>query len=388
MLTEDELALLDAIRETGSLSRAAARLGKAPSTISHAARQLETRFDALLFDRRRYRLQLTPAGHLLAEEAARLMLDVARMTQRVRQIASGWEDRLWIVADEILEFETVLPVIRAFDALDSGVTLRFTHEVLSGTWEALRDGRADLIVGATNEPPAIPGLRWFELGVMEWVFAVAPRHPLASADGPLRREQISAHRARWWWRIRRALRPDARMGCSAASRRWRCRACAPRCSRSVRAGRGWLPRQRVAHSLKRGELVEKTTVDPREPNVLYVAWRGDHEGRALNGGSSSCGSRACSKRLVQGIDLFGCEPAQRPGATPAPGTRVRTPCASRRRASRGACPTWRGAARLSGPATRAARRRACRPGTAGNRFWAASFGGLERDEVLRSLRRA
>lgn len=41
MLSEDELALLDAIRETGSLSRAAARLGKAPSTVSHAARQLE-----------------------------------------------------------------------------------------------------------------------------------------------------------------------------------------------------------------------------------------------------------------------------------------------------------------------------------------------------------
>ena len=32
MLSEDELALLDAIRATGSLSRAAARLGKAPST--------------------------------------------------------------------------------------------------------------------------------------------------------------------------------------------------------------------------------------------------------------------------------------------------------------------------------------------------------------------
>ncbi|HEY1036850.1 MAG TPA: LysR family transcriptional regulator, partial [Pseudoxanthomonas sp.] len=71
MLSADELALLEAIRESGSLSRAAARLGKAPSTVSHAARQLEARFDALLFDRRRYRLQLTPAGHLLAQEAAR-----------------------------------------------------------------------------------------------------------------------------------------------------------------------------------------------------------------------------------------------------------------------------------------------------------------------------
>src|SRR5215469_18726976 len=105
MLSNEELALLEAIRESGSLSRAVARLGKAPSTVSHAARQLEARFDALLFDRRRYRLQPTPAGHLLAEEAGRLMQDVARMTQRVRQVANGWEDRLWIVTDEILEFE-------------------------------------------------------------------------------------------------------------------------------------------------------------------------------------------------------------------------------------------------------------------------------------------
>jgi hypothetical protein len=55
MLSTEDLALLEAIRETGSLSRAAAHLGKAPSTVSYAARQLEERFDALLFDRRRYR---------------------------------------------------------------------------------------------------------------------------------------------------------------------------------------------------------------------------------------------------------------------------------------------------------------------------------------------
>ena len=161
------------IRSTGSLSRAAAQLGKAPSTISHAARQLETRFDALLFDRRRYRLQLTAAGELLTNEAARLIQDVARLNQRVKQVASGWEDRLHIVTDEVLEFETLLPVIRAFDALQSGVRLRLTHEVLGGTWEALREGRADLVVGATNEPPAMPKLRW-------WIIWHATRPPAAS----------------------------------------------------------------------------------------------------------------------------------------------------------------------------------------------------------------
>src|SRR6476661_8666483 len=106
MLSDQELALLEAIRDSGSLSRAAARLGKAPSTVSYAARQLEERFDALLFDRRRYRLQLT-AG------AARMAQDAAQLSRRVKQVANGWEDRLWLVTDELLEFETLLPVIEA-----------------------------------------------------------------------------------------------------------------------------------------------------------------------------------------------------------------------------------------------------------------------------------
>ncbi|MDE1184534.1 LysR family transcriptional regulator [Paraburkholderia sp.] len=304
MLSEDELGLLEAIRDSGSLSRAAARLGKAPSTVSHAARQLETRFDALLFDRRRYRLQLTPAGQLLADEAARLMQDVARMTQRVRQIASGWEDRLWIVTDEILEFDTLMPVVRAFDGLQSGVKLRITTEVLGGTWEALRDGRADLIVGATNEPPAIPGLRWFELGVMEWAFAVSPRHPLAAEKGPLRRERIAAHRAVVVADSARttAARAYGLVGGqpSLAVPGMRAKIAAQREGLGV----GWVPRHRVASLLKRGELVEKPTADPREPNVLYVGWRGDQEGRALQWWLDQLRQPRLAKRLVQGLDLF------------------------------------------------------------------------------------
>ncbi|KWB43872.1 LysR family transcriptional regulator [Burkholderia ubonensis] len=303
MLSEEEFALLDAIRATGSLSRAAARLGKAPSTVSHAARQLEARFDALLFDRRRYRLQLTPAGQLLADEAARLMLDVARLTQRVRQIASGWEDRLWIVSDELLEFESMMPVVRAFDALESGVSLRFTHEVLGGTWEALRDGRADLIVGATNEPPAIPGLKWFELGALDWVFAVSPRHPLAAARDPLTRDAIGAHRAV-------VVADSSRL---AAGRAYgllggQTVLAVPSMRTKILAQRdglgvGWVPRRRAAALLARGELVEMPTAEPREPNVLYVAWRGDREGRALQWWLEQLRAPRLAQRLLDGIDV-------------------------------------------------------------------------------------
>jgi len=304
MLSEEELALLEAIRRSGSLTRAAASLGKAPSTISHAARQLEARFDALLFDRRRYRLQLTPAGQLLADGAARVMEDVSRLTRRVRQVASGWEDRLWIVTDELLEFDTLLPLVRDFDALQSGVSLRITHEVLSGTWEALSDGRADLVIGATNEPLAAPGLHWFELGVMEWVFAVSARHPLAKAREPLEREAIAAHRAVVVADSSRTSRGRSYgiLGGQEALAvpSMRAKALAQREGLGV----GWLPARRVAAMLERGELVARKTADPREPNILYVAWRGGGEGRALNWWLEQLRQPRLARRLVQGLDVL------------------------------------------------------------------------------------
>lgn len=303
MLTQDELAMLQAIRASGSLSKAAAQLGKAPSTLSHAARQLETRYDALLFDRRRYRLELTPAGKLLAEEAERLLSDMGRLNTRVRQIASGWEDRLTIVTDELLEFQTLIPVIADFDKLRSGVGLRITHEVLGGTWSALREARADLVIGATNEPPAIPRLRWFELGVVDWVFAVNSRHPLASIAEPLQQEAVQRYRA--------AVVADTSRGSSARTygvHGGQEQLAVPSMAAKIAAQRaglavGWLPRHRVSSLISSGELVEKKTADPREPNTLYVAWRGEHTGKALDWWVERLREPRLKNRLVHGLEV-------------------------------------------------------------------------------------
>lgn len=304
MLSIEDLALLEAIRETGSLSRAAVHLGKAPSTVSYAARQLEERFDALLFDRRRYRLQLTPAGELLVNEAARLMQDVSRLTQRVQQVANGWESRLWIVTDELLEFDTLIPVIHEFDALESGVPLRITQEVLKGVWEALREGRADLIIGATNEPPAIPSLRWMQLGEMEWVFAVSPSHPMARAREPISRATVTQHRA-----IVVADSSRATEGSTYGVTGGQPVLAVPTMRAKILAqcdglGVGWLPKHRVGSLLKNGTLVAKQMADPREPNILYAGWRGDHDGRALGWWLEKLKQSYLATKLVQGSGGF------------------------------------------------------------------------------------
>lgn len=284
MLSLDDLQLLQAVRATGSLSRAAERLGKAASTVSYAARQLEERLDALLFDRAGYRIALTPAGLLLVEQGAQLQAQARRLTERVKQVARGWESALRIATDELANIEALLPLVADFDALNSGVHLRFAHEVLGGNWESLLDQRADLVVAATNEPPAMAHLQWFELAQLEWVFAVSPRHPLAreGKDGkPLSMEAITAHRS-----VVVADTSRLSVARSYGVQTHQERLAMPSMRAKIAAqvaglGVGWLPLEKVRHHLEQGTLVALTTQDPREPNLLYVGWHSHRAGPAL-----------------------------------------------------------------------------------------------------------
>jgi hypothetical protein len=49
--------------------------------------------------------------------------------------------------------------------------------------------------------------------------------------------------------------------------------------------------------------VERETADPREPNTLYVAWRGAQEGRALQWWLERLREPRLGRRLVDGIAL-------------------------------------------------------------------------------------
>jgi DNA-binding transcriptional LysR family regulator len=301
MLTPEDLRLLNAVRATGSLSRAARELGKAVSTISHAARQLEDRLDALLFDRRGYRIALTAAGQLLVDEGSRLHRENERLARRVQQVARGWESELRIAVDELVSFDALLPLVAAFDALQSGVPLRFTHESVGGTWEALHDGRADLVVAATNEPPAIAGLKWFELGVIEWVFAVSPHHALAGEQEPVSAEKIRQHRAV-------VVADSARRGNQKTYgvQRDQSMLAVPGMRQKIAAQRaglgcGWLPRSMIGHHLLSGELVAKRTEADREPNVLYVGWIDGAAGRALQWWTAQLREPRLAEPLFKGI---------------------------------------------------------------------------------------
>ncbi len=186
--------MIAAIDEHGSMAAAARSLGLVPSSLTYRVRQLEDSLDVLLLDRSSRQATLTTAGRELLTEGTRVMQELHAVANRVKRVATGWEPQIAIAIDSIIVKSTVLELVEAFFALKAPTRIRLIDETLSGTWQALLSGRADLAIGVAAES-RVSGIVTKPMGeVVPFVFAVAPHHPLAKLQEPLRDAQIQAHR--------------------------------------------------------------------------------------------------------------------------------------------------------------------------------------------------
>jgi DNA-binding transcriptional LysR family regulator len=152
-LTLEALQILDAIARKGSFAAAAAALDKVPSAITYSIRKLEEDLDVLLYDRRGHRAKLTSAGEELLTQGRNLLHAAQDLENRVKRAASGWEADFHIVIDGIIRFEDLIPLIKEFEQQGCGTRIRISQEILSGVWESLITGRADLAIGAAYDGP-------------------------------------------------------------------------------------------------------------------------------------------------------------------------------------------------------------------------------------------
>lgn len=193
-LTLDALAILDAIDRRGSFAHAAEELARAPSSLTYAVQRIEAELDVLLFDRSGHRARFTPAGRALLDDGRALLAAAQSIEARVRQVAGGWEPRFALALEAVLPSSPLLPLLDDFYALGQATEIRLRREVLAGTWDALASGCADLAI-AGGAPPSGAGLRTRPLGVLEFVFCVAPGHPLARLKRALTLADVAAYRA-------------------------------------------------------------------------------------------------------------------------------------------------------------------------------------------------
>ena len=297
-LTPDALAMMDTIARTGSFAAAARELGKVPSALTYSVRQLEEALDVLLFDRSSRQAQLTAAGSELLHEGRRLLQEMDAVANRVRRVANGWETQLSIGLEDLVSMATVFELVDAFCQVCDGkedrlpgapsgpaTRLRLRTDVLAGTWEALVSGQVDLAIGVSGEYANPGGIELQLLGELEFVFCVAPHHPLAALEGPLEDAQLVHHRAVAVADTAQRMTPitvnllPGQDVLTVPSMRSKLEAL----QRGL--GCGFVPEPLARAQLEAGRLVRKETARARPVARLHYAWRAERGslglGRAL-----------------------------------------------------------------------------------------------------------
>ena len=280
-LSLDALLTVDTIARRGSFAAAAKELFRVPSTISYTVAKLEEDLGVQLFERFGPRVALTEAGEELLKEGRYLLKAAGDLERRVRRVASGWETEFTIAIDSMLDPCALMPDVQAFYEVADQTRLRLLKEALTGTWEALLDRRADLLVGAAGSGPSGGGYSAMPLATVSFAFVVAPGHPLAGIDRTLSKADLAACRA---------------VSVSDSARQLQARTVGLLFGQDTLAvpdmqtkydyqraglGFGFLPEPWVREDVAEGRLVIKTVDEPKPDETLHLAWRTGEEGAAL-----------------------------------------------------------------------------------------------------------
>lgn len=175
------LRYFHAVAEELSFSKAAQRLRIAQPALSRAVQELEAEIGALLLDRNRRAMRLTPGGEVLLRETGVLFDRIDDVVRRVRRAAAGedGELRLGYIGPPTRAF--LGKILKAYHRRYPGVTIVLEERTPERVWEMVSKGR--LSVGLTRPVLAHEalGLQSLLLCQERLCAAVPTDHRLASA---------------------------------------------------------------------------------------------------------------------------------------------------------------------------------------------------------------
>lgn len=142
----DQLKVLRAVVETGTVKLAAETLNRTQPAISQALKALELQTGTELFDRSGYRLELTPVGKRVYLQSLRVLSEAEDLTALIKHFEKGQEETITIAIDAAADPDILTPVLIDVQERfpDTRVILR--AEVLSGAIQAVQSGAAALAV--------------------------------------------------------------------------------------------------------------------------------------------------------------------------------------------------------------------------------------------------
>ena len=237
-----------AVSQFGGFAQAAAELHKSQSTVSHAVNELSQRLGIQLFQKEGRRAELTEAGSALLRRADRLLRDARALEDLATTMNEGYDAELTVAVDSIVPTGLVVQALRKFGDGAPHTRVSIHETVLSGTHEALAEGRADFAISGFYPPDYIATF----LLEVEFVAVAHCDHPLHQLDRPLDYSDLREHRQLV---VRDSGKSDYDAGWLEAEQRWTFSTSSGSLE-AMRAGAGfaWLPRSKIEPDLQDGTL--------------------------------------------------------------------------------------------------------------------------------------
>lgn len=274
--------MLDAIDREGGFSAAARVLYRVPSALTYTVNKLESDLGIPLFDRSGSKPVLTAAGRDLLQQGRVILQQAADAEQRLYHLAEGWETRLTIAVADIIPLEWLYPMLSDFYATGAITQIKLLTEVYGGCWDAITSARADLVVGAPGEGPQSVTYHQHDMGSIEFVFAVAPQHPLAGVLEPLEADMIRQCRAVSAADTSRQLPPRSSGLLGGQDVLTVPDQQAKLIAQCQGLGAGYLPAHLAEPAISKGLLVKKAVKDSKQSAAISLVWRSGQPGAALS----------------------------------------------------------------------------------------------------------
>lgn len=281
-ITIEVLETLDSIERRGSFAKAAEELNRATSAVSYIVQKLEEQLGIAVFQRQGRRSVLTPAGRLVLEEGRAILGATARLATRAREVATGWEPHIRIAVESLQPYPAFFSVLATFLKQHPSVEIDICECVLHGGWEALEQGRVELLVGSPGPVPLQKGYRALPLVPDDLVPVIASH--LEQARLANNHEAIIAELPK----LRRVVAHDTSAvdiarseGLSNEGQKFYVQNMDQKVEAIMAGiGVGHLPRQRIQKYLDSGALTELKLDDAAELDC-FIAWKISNKGKGL-----------------------------------------------------------------------------------------------------------
>jgi len=168
--------LIQAIAETGSVTKASRKLCLTQPSLSHQLKEIEFRLGTRLFLRVNKSMVITPEGKKILDAGDEILTRVSSLEQEIKANNTG--ARLLRITTQCYTCYHWLPLImKKFQAQMPQTDIDIVTEAMSNPVDFLLRGQIDLAIASTMKPTN--GIRFEKLFDDEQVALVPSKHPLA-----------------------------------------------------------------------------------------------------------------------------------------------------------------------------------------------------------------